>query len=446
MSCVVCTESFNKTLRKPVTCPYCPAKICMVCHKRYLLDTTEPAHCMSCRTAWSSEVCFNLLPKSFQHEYSVRRAELCVAQEKNLLPETMVQLQRERLHSDMKRHVRKIGLHSNNLVNRVFALTPGPTSVSTSDLLTAIEENILAYKQLKHDYDGMCIPRFVERSEGVGAGAADTVETEDIVQTMYLPCPYDGCKGFTTRGGTCGLCSKKVCMSCRMPKGDDHTCSADDVASIELMRKDCKPCPKCRAMIHRWVGCPQMFCTVCHAKFNWNTGELLKNIHNPHLTEWMLTHGMQGDTDCGIFVSYDAFPEEARRLVGDYYNQAHHIRRFVIPGLRNDIEPVHEPLRRKYLQSVINEKTWVNLMRLYNRKAERTQEIIQVLEMFQDVVLRGLNSVHAKKATWEDIKVLLCEVTKSMNSKLDAIHVQYNIVVYKYKWVPQESRSLFDFE
>jgi len=449
MSCSVCADTFNKTIRKQITCPYCPEEICVGCHKRYLMDTTEPAHCMSCRTAWSSEVCFTLFPKTFQHEYSVRRAELCVAQEKNLLPETMVQLQRERLHKDMKRCVRNISHSSNSLEYRVTELIPGPNApgVLTSDRLATIEENIAAYKEHKREYDSLCSPGFVDLDEGAGTVGAD--EPEERSQTVYLPCPYDGCKGFTTRGGTCGLCEKKVCLSCRMPKGDDHTCSPDDVASVELMRKDCKPCPKCRAMIHRWEGCPQMFCTVCHAKFNWNTGELLKNIHNPHLTEWMLTHGGRGSTEgtaCGVVVTYAAFPQEARKMVEVYYNHAQHLQRYVIPDLRRVTEPVHASLRRKYLQSVIDEKEWINELRLYNRKAERTQEIIQVLEMFHDVVYRGLSSVQEKTAPWEDIKILLKEVTESMNTKLDAIHDQYNIVVYKYKWVPRDRYSLFDFE
>lgn len=446
MSCIICADTFNKSKRKQVTCPYCPAKICLECHKQYLMSTTEPAHCMDCRTAWSSEVCFILLPKSFQHEYSVRRAELCVAQEKNLLPETMLQIQRERIHLDMKRHTHIISTASNTLDSRVSGMIPAPNNpgVVTHDRLALIEKNIAEYKALKQEYDRLTSPGFVDQAGGVVDVDADDDHKEQF--HVYLPCPYDGCKGFTGRGGTCGLCSKKVCLACRMPKNEDHTCSPDDVASVSLLKKDCKPCPKCRVMIHRYEGCPQMFCTQCHAKFSWNTGEILKDIHNPHLTEWLLNHGGRGIPEgaaCGVVITYSAFPKEAHHVVDTYYNHAMHIQRYVIPSLRRSIEPIHASLRLKYLLSTIDEAGWVNEIRLYNLKSERTQEIIQVLEMFHDVVLRGLSSVHTKTSSWQDVKILLSEVTASMNSKLDGIHKQYNIVVYKYKWSPRE---VFDFQ
>lgn len=447
MACTVCVEGFNKTNRKRVICPYCPAEICVGCHKRYLMGTVEPAHCMSCNTAWSSEVCFSLLPKSFQHDYSVRRAELCVAQEKNLLPETMIQLQRERLHLTLCNHTRIIEQAGNSLDYRVRELNPVPNTSGqlTFDQLDLIEKNIAAYRESKREYDRLCCPGFVDHIGKAGVEAP----VEENTPQVYLPCPYDNCKGFTTRGGTCGLCEKKVCLSCRMPKDADHVCAPEDVASVELLKKDCRPCPKCRAMIHRYDGCPQMFCTVCHAKFDWNTGELLKKIHNPHLTEWLLTHGgrEQSEAVCGIMITYSAFPSDAERIVAEYYNHALHVQRYVIPDLRRVIEPVHASLRRKYLQSKLDEKAWVNELRLYNRKVERTQEIIQVLEMFHDVTLRGLASVQNRTATWEDVKVLLRDVTDSMNTKLDAIGKQYNIVVYKHKWVPRRTRhdDFFEF-
>jgi len=48
-----------------------------------------------------------------------------------------------------------------------------------------------------------------------------------------------------------------------------------------------RPCPSCRAPIMRTHGCNQMFCTICHTKFDWITGALLtdRGYDNPHHTE-----------------------------------------------------------------------------------------------------------------------------------------------------------------
>ena len=57
--CDVCTELFTQSLRKKVKCPYCEFSACMQCHQRYLLESSEYAHCMSCRKVWNREILVN---------------------------------------------------------------------------------------------------------------------------------------------------------------------------------------------------------------------------------------------------------------------------------------------------------------------------------------------------------------------------------------------------
>ena len=440
--CTVCYNTFNKTLRRRVVCPYCPKGICVACHRTYLMATTEGVHCMHCRTAWPLDVCYAVLPHVFWKDYEVRRAQLRVAQEKNLLPETMLELQRKQLRRDL-RHIASDMVHVCNRLNtRSGNMEPLPNQpgVLTYDLFEMLAASTQTYVDTKKEFDALCAPvGFIDASV---SGDAPVDVTAPLEPEFYIPCPSDTCKGYTNRRGTCGLCDTKVCLRCRMPKGDEHACVQADVDTVELMKKDCKACPKCRAMIYRIEGCPQMFCTVCHCKFHWHTGELLKSIHNPHLTEWMLSHGSTTSAGenapvCDVVVSYSAFPKHVHARVRSYYDRATHLARYVIPELTRTVEPVHALLRTRFLLKELSEDEWVKEIRLYNRREERTRAIIQILEMFHGVVLRSLDEVNRATTTWETVEPLLEEVTEAVNTKLDELQTCYKIVVYKYKWKPK---------
>ncbi|KAJ9534162.1 hypothetical protein QJQ45_002156 [Haematococcus lacustris] len=58
-------------------------------------------------------------------------------------------------------------------------------------------------------------------------------------------------------------------------------------ASVQLLAKDSRTCPKCPASINNIEGCDQMFCTVCHTAFSFQTGQIERGvIHNPLYYEW----------------------------------------------------------------------------------------------------------------------------------------------------------------
>jgi len=403
------------------------------------MQTPETPHCMDCRTAWPLDVCYAGLPSVFWKDYEVNRAQLRVAQEKNLLPETMRELQRKQLRRNLKDISSRMTHACNRLNTRSGNLVPEPnqTGLHTFDLLELLAEDTKRYIETKKEFDAMCAPAgFVDGPTSDRNPVVELLEPE-----IYLPCPSANCNGYTNCKGTCGLCNAKVCLRCRMLKVDGHICAQADVDTVDLMKKDCKACPKCRAMIYRIEGCPQMFCTACHCQFHWHTGELLKSIHNPHLTEWMLSHGVAttGNAVCDVTLSYDAFPEEAHSRVRAYYDRAMHLARYVIPTLNNMVEPVHASLRVKFLLNEISEDEWVKEIRLFNRREERTRAIIQILEMFHGVVLRSLDEVNKATTTWTDIRPLLEEVTEAANMKLDELHTRYKIVVYRYKWSPRQA-------
>ena len=47
-----------------------------------------------------------------------------------------------------------------------------------------------------------------------------------------------------------------------------HKCDEEKVASVEMLKRDTKPCPKCGTPIHKIEGCDQMWDPQCGTAFS----------------------------------------------------------------------------------------------------------------------------------------------------------------------------------
>lgn len=442
----MCCEPCNKAQRKRVQCPYCSTPVCQRCHKRYLMETTEEAHCLACRTAWTLDDKYALLPKVFWYDVDVRRAELALAQEKNLLPETMRQLRREYVLAELKKVAQQFVSTSYRLQDRVAFLEPRAQVAGrrTHDLLAHVATLQASYWTWKNELDALCSPGFTDQP-GVAVPEAASASVD-----IYLPCPYPECRGFASSNGVCLMCSKRVCTQCRAAQAEDHVCRPEDVATTALVHADCKSCPSCHVLIHRYEGCPQMFCTVCHAKFDWNTGQLLTKIHNPHLTEWLASHrGLTASPNgCGprSFPLMHLSPAD-RTVARTYHDRARYVEQVLIPSLRTSIRPVHEPLRRAFLLGTLKESVWVNELRKYHRKVERTEQLLLVLELFYTVVIQTLVHLSKQQTPWGDAKPLLEEVVRTSVTKFNELEKRYDINVHRYIAALEGTpRDVFDYD
>jgi len=104
-----------------------------------------------------------------------------------------------------------------------------------------------------------------------------------------IKCPVDKCNGRVFKQtGVCSLCNVTVCFDCMSPKEDAHTCAVDKKKSVERLIQSCFPCPMCLTAIQKQSGCDQIFCTVCHHSFDYQTGASIsrRNLHNPHFDEF----------------------------------------------------------------------------------------------------------------------------------------------------------------
>jgi hypothetical protein len=142
---------------------------------------------------------------------------------------------------------------------------------------------------------------------------------------FIMRCPDEECRGFLSTAYKCGTCQKYACKDCLevlgAQKPDDHTCNEERKASVALIIKESKPCPKCGTRISKVDGCDQMWCIDCHTAFSWETGKQVTGvIHNPHYYQFLRTNNggvaprNAGDVPCGGVPTYYDVASRSRNL------------------------------------------------------------------------------------------------------------------------------------
>lgn len=303
--CSVCTETYNKSTRKKVTCAKCHVDYCVSCIKAYLMSSTTLPHCMSCRIAWNDERLRDMVSNAWiKNEYSTKRKELLFEIEKAMLPGTMPLVERRKIEERDKQEFANVKpvLNHISFLTKELQRIRGARQEPIGHTKVAIEELKDTIRRLK----------FFEDKTPAELGATGTTskssDTDPAEARKFIkPCPEEKCNGFLSTQYKCGLCDCKTCPKCfeiiengthmRKPsltpktgeeKEAEHVCKPDNLASAAAIRAETKNCPSCGTNIFKQSGCDMMFCTKCHTAFSWRTGQLAKGpIHNPHFFEWL---------------------------------------------------------------------------------------------------------------------------------------------------------------
>jgi len=237
---------------------------------------------------------------------------------------------------------------------------------------------------------------------------------KDRVQFVQR-CIYDNCQGFMSSQWKCGLCDRHACNKCHKPKNShndlDHECNPDDIASVELIRRETKPCPKCHTQIYKIHGCDQMWCTNCKTPFSWIHGTIITGpLHNPHYHEYLAQMGRNEEAVDhhprlnGCREMPDAMPTEIRLAIEyvlrDPENRAQRsllldlcriFQHIVYGELRyyeaytNELE-INTKERRAFLMQNMEEGEFKKLILKNYKENQKTVELRQIMEMIRDAL------------------------------------------------------------
>lgn len=257
--CPVCCEKFNKSTHAKITCEFgdCNYETCKACTRTYILNTTLDPHCMDCRKNWSKDfVVQNLNNSWIQKEYRAHRKKLLLDREISKIPDTIPVAERELLCSEIN-----------------------------SERETVRQERLKLAAQM-HDLskkERQC----ARRIRDIRSHKDDQPQR----RTFIMPCQNDDCRGFISNSYKCELCKMFTCSKCHdllgLEKDAEHVCKEENVKSVEAIRENTKPCPKCGTRIQKIDGCDQMWCPQDQVAFSWRTGQIDNGVvHNPHYYEY----------------------------------------------------------------------------------------------------------------------------------------------------------------
>lgn len=352
--CQICASVVTQ-LAPSVACPYCQFEACRRCIQRYAIDAlngaTGGSRCMQCRGDWSySFLARNVSQTWLLGDHHKAWAQVLLDIELAQMPATQpwaatirtlrsqISRQQEWCHeqlSGVRDQLEQIfsSIRDSPVCQSLLrAITEEPAwppcenawifrnqvriwkeyiSVRQLDLIGA--ESAAAQARLD-EFAGIVdmlreVLRMLNHScQGWQESVRDLTErinmervpdqdqgfriAEQSVEVMH-PCPAPHCRGNVIRS-ECSLCGTRVCRQCLELKLDEHTCKPDLVATVQMLRHDTKPCPKCRIRISKVDGCDQMWCVGCHTAFSWNTGVIHRNgrVHNPEYFRYFRERGL----------------------------------------------------------------------------------------------------------------------------------------------------------
>lgn len=407
--CSICFELFNKSTRKRTECSKCSGGFCRDCLKGYLLSLNKDPICPGhgCNHSWDWEFLYSQLPKTFVDKaYRKRRGKLLMEREKSLLPATQIIAEQERKKKEELEEIDRQRIHIS-----------------------------IQLDELKHQVRTLDV-----KERGIKTGVV-AIEKEDK-RMFIMGCPAEDCRGFLSTAYKCGLCDIRVCSLCHEIKDNDHECNKDDVKSVEMKKRDTKPCPKCGARTHKISGCAQIWCVRCHTPWNWNTGRVeTGTIHNPHYYQWRAGNAERDEIEIGCDRTISRNALLGYRLRKDIFfvsiiQVCTHILAVEIPILIQDPVTSHQDLRIKYLLGDISDEEWQRQLTLRERIDRKKTELRHILSMFREAALDILSRVRGDTTTNKDrmsryaLRKELYELFVFYNERINIISKTYgNCVV-----------------
>lgn len=276
-----------------ICCQVCNFNVCKPCVQTFLLSKSK-AFCMNCKSEWSTIfVRSNFTIDWIEKVYKVHLKKILYDQERNYFPETsnnmelyrkwkflneggeseeatifkkqLDEIKKEirilkKLKQQFRRNKPKGGSNKNWLYNYAFPNW---------------EEYNAAYYEIEHKLSDL-----KNEEKFIALSIFDKVNIISSRNNFIKKCPTEKCKGYLDENCLCRVCNTKLCSQCYQVEKDDHKCKADDIATINLLKQDTKPCPKCGIGVHKIAACDHMWCTGCNSGFDWQTGLPLDDSKN----------------------------------------------------------------------------------------------------------------------------------------------------------------------
>jgi hypothetical protein len=423
-SCSICASNYTPILRRKNTCKYCKADTCSKCIERYLLERHEDAHCLHCRVNYNDSTLSEICTKTYiQQVYFKHRQSVLINRERANLPALQEMAADEQYRRETNATIHNIKREISELEKEHHTLSVLYNGLYVEYIasLKLKGVDVIAKKKVDDTYSNM---RDVKHKINMKWEDINTIqhvqhlrrttnrdnEESDDKKKFIRKCTRDDCQGFLSTAWKCGICEFYSCSKCfktKTKKQDDpHECTKDDLETAELIKKDCKNCPKCGVFIMKTEGCDLMWCISCQTPFSWNTGKIVVNgpIHNPHYYEWLRRNGdatprNPADVPCGGFPNaweLRRFPSRISLGIAskfyDFHRICMEIQDVTTRTYRSHIDNTKtNTINVNFLLGDYNEKRWGQLLAKNERKRKFDTEIQEIFGAFRMVAVELIN-------------------------------------------------------
>lgn len=326
MTCSICCNKYTPVKRAQVNCTRCKESACKECYSRYFKD--HSTICMYCENPFPQMYLMKTFPKKVINIIINQSVDELFKRELGLIKQTMNKalIQKKRKEIDIESHsiVRDIETIRDDIIDLEASVYQYPER--EEEIIIGIQEFYMEIMELEMQLSLLNISLFKYRHELNES-------------TFNVKCINANCNGLLNKG-TCGICKVTVCYDCNEPNVGGHVCNPDTKATFTELKKTSKVCPGCNAMTFHEEGCSQMWCTLCHCTWDWNTHEpVTERIHNPMYYEW-LRETSTATREIGDYVSgglplYEEIEHCAgfQEGLGEFMYQLAEIEDEIIPGL-----------------------------------------------------------------------------------------------------------------
>jgi hypothetical protein len=380
MSCNVCIEPFNRSNRVMLTCIHCGFESCRECNETYLMSSKELSHCMNCKSDWDYRTLYSLFTHAFQKKYKKHIENILFDRERAMIPATQPFVEEKKMKKLINNEIKKISEEIDYLID-----SPGYNVNSSINYNEKQDEKTIEIVNLT-----------IRKWELEQKLKSLNIETQNFIKK----CTVQNCNGFLNYEWKCGMCNNETCKDCHdvlQTNTDEnyHKCNPENVETVKLLSRDSKGCPKCATPIFKIDGCDQIFCTLCHTAFSWNTGKIESGvIHNPHFME--LQENQQRnllEIRCGREIDRNIIIHLYNLRLNPQNNPMYliavatsNIRRIDLPKYVNGRINDNFDLRFKFLESTISEESFKLTLHKRHKENYKKQEIAQVLNMYTNCV------------------------------------------------------------
>ena len=309
MNCQICISPKPK---KTISCVKCQETCCFECIKKYISGLNDDPKCMFCKETLSKYDLVKMdLPKSyFSNDFKTIRQDVLFNRDMiyhqssfRLVPTFKSLMKEKQLNKDNKQLVSKY------FVNLSFEKLNDVKKIEKKKLQLTEQLLRLKYKHedfshiekelhlLKNDKDYIQYKYITKLDYNVTRVSNDlltkekqldfNINNENLVFSLF--CQDNSCNGVLDKN-KCILCFKLYCSTCNTPLLENHSCKKDDILTYNMIKSQTKPCPKCLIPIYKLQGCNEMFCTRCHTRFYWDSGQIVTNTkfyHNPYYFHYL---------------------------------------------------------------------------------------------------------------------------------------------------------------